>query len=427
MANILIVYYYQEYPPRANLYDNIYSFQRYSGHSCFYLNLFFRRVPRYLMAIPFDLIVFHKTFLGFRFHQQAFQRMLKRCGLLKKLPGIKIALPQDEFIYTTSLCRFINNFDIRAVFSVAPPSEWPKIYTTVDHSRVQFYQVLTGYLDEKTLKTISQLAGETQRDLDIGYRANPAFFLGRYGLFKSRIAEAFQAKATEFGLITDILVSNRFKDFFWGDDWYKFMLRCKYTLGVEGGASLLDPDGAARLKIAQYQSLHPQADFDEVEAHCFSGRDGFLDLRALSPRHLEACATRTCQILVEGDYNGILQPGLHYLELKKDFSNIDDLLEVIKSDTRRAEITARAYRDIVASGRYTFANFVTYVLQQALGPERYSRKEPPSVLKIIVIHRWMVWMDRLSWFKAAIYTWIKNLIPDVWLTRLRDLRQKVQG
>ena len=205
------------------------------------------------------------------------------------------------------------------------------------------------------------------------------------------------------------------------------MLRCKYTLGVEGGASLLDPDGAARLKIAQYQSLHPQADFDEVEAHCFSGRDGFLDLRALSPRHLEACATRTCQILVEGDYNGILQPGLHYLELKKDFSNIDDLLEVIKSDTRRAEITARAYRDIVASGRYTFANFVTYVLQQALGPERYSRKEPPSVLKIIVIHRWMVWMDRLSWFKAAIYTWIKNLIPDVWLTRLRDLRQKVQG
>jgi hypothetical protein len=427
LANILIVYYYREYPPRANLYDNIYSFKRYSGHTCFYVNLFCRRVPRYLAALSFDLIIFHKTFLGFRFHPWAFERVLRRSSLLKTLPGVKIALPQDEFIYTAALGNFINEFGIDAVFSVAPPSEWPKIYDTVDRSRVRFYQVLTGYLDEKTLQTISRLAAQTPRNLDIGYRATPAFFLGRFGLFKSRLAEAFQAKAAGFGLITDILVSNRLKDFFWGDDWYRFLLRCKYTLGVEGGASLLDPDGARREKIARYQSRHPEADFNEVEAHCFPGRDGGLDLRALSPRHLEACATHTCQVLVEGDYNGILKAGRHYLELKKDFSNVDDLLETIKSDARRAEITALAYRDLVASGRYTYANFVAYVLEQALGAEKISRPEPPRALKERLIHRWLAWTDRLSWLKAAIYTRSKNLIPDVWLTRVRELREKLQG
>ena len=44
----------------------------------------------------------------------------------------------------------------------------------------------------------------------------------------------------------------------------------------------------------------------------------------------------------------------------------------MKSDARRAEITARAYRDLVASGRYTYANFVAYVLEQALGPEKIA-------------------------------------------------------
>ncbi len=97
--------------------------------------------------------------------------------------------------------------------------------------------------------------------------------------------------------------------------------------------------------------------FDELEAKCFPGRDGELALFAISPRHLEACATRTVQILVEGSYSGVLQPGVHYLELKRDLSNLDAVLETVAAEDSR-EIAERAYADIVASGRFTYRRLV---------------------------------------------------------------------
>ena len=42
-------------------------------------------------------------------------------------------------------------------------------------------------------------------------------------------------------------------------------------------------------------------------------RDGKLQLHAISPRHIEACATRTCQVLVEGDLMGHDTHGLQLL------------------------------------------------------------------------------------------------------------------
>jgi hypothetical protein len=36
--------------------------------------------------------------------------------------------------------------------------------------------------------------------------------------------------------------------------------------------------------------------------------------------------TKTCQILVEGEYNDIIQPDVHYIPLRKDFSNLEEVL-----------------------------------------------------------------------------------------------------
>ena len=44
------------------------------------------------------------------------------------------------------LCDLINDLGVDYVFSVAPESEWPKLYRTVDFRRVRF-EALTGYLD----------------------------------------------------------------------------------------------------------------------------------------------------------------------------------------------------------------------------------------------------------------------------------------
>ena len=61
--------------------------------------------------------------------------------------------------------------------------------------------------------------------------------------------------------------------------------------------------------------------------NCFPGLDYNIH-SLLSPRHFEAAITKTLQILVEGKYENIFIPGIHYLELK-DFSNINNIIELL--------------------------------------------------------------------------------------------------
>ena len=127
-------------------------------------------------------------------------------------------------------------------------------------------------------------------------------------------------------------------------------------------ALFLDRDGTLLDRSRAYQKAHPDASFEEVEAVCFPGMDGNLRLFAISPRHLEACATRTAQILVEGSYNGILVAGVHYVPLRADFSNLGQALRAVRDEGLRERIAERAYRDIVESGRYTYESFVGSVI-----------------------------------------------------------------
>ncbi|HKP37795.1 MAG TPA: hypothetical protein VJT71_13140, partial [Pyrinomonadaceae bacterium] len=404
MANILIVYYYKnEYPLRATTADHLYSFQEYSKHNCFYLNVATRGLPSYLKKVAFDLIVFHTIFLSARWDRTLFKTLLREVSALKDSGAVKVALPQDEFLNTDLLCDFVNDFDIDHVFSVAPESEWEVIYPTVDRQRVKFTKVLTGYLDAGTLEKITRLSAQARpRTIDVGYRAwRGAAWLGRHGFLKSEIADVFSDEAPKRGLVADI--STRSEDTLFGDAWYEFLLQSKYIIGVEGGASILDRDGSIRAKTEAYVSAHESAGFDEVEANCFPNMEGSLKLFAISPRHLEACATRTCQVLIEGEYNGILKAGRHYIELKRDFSNIGQVLDSIKRDHLRSELTAWAYQDIVESKLYTYQSFVEMVLAQSLGTETkpiQDRQPGPQPL----VNSWMRIADRLSWIAVA-FNW----------------------
>ena len=390
--NILILFADSGNPMRTTVEDLIYSFRRYSEHRCFYVNLVPRPLPSYLHQVPFDLVIFHTTFLSYRWSPELFATLREKAEPLKHSAAVKIALPQDEFIHTDILCDFINDFGVNHVFSVAPESEWEKIYASVDRQKVTFHRILTGYLDERTISRVKEIARSvTERPIDVGYRAwHAAPWLGRHGLLKVKIHNLFREKAPKAQLTVDI--STEEKDTLLGDEWYKFLLRCKYTIGVEGGASILDRDGKIKKRTEDYLDVHPGASFEEIEAACFPGLDGYLNLMALSPRHLEACLTRTCQVLVEGQYNGILEPDKHYIELKRDLSNIDAVVETLKQDQLREGIAERAYRDIVESGRYTYRNFVDSVTKTTLGSvEPQGSFLAASILSRIVFHR--MWLE----------------------------------
>ena len=54
-------------------------------------------------------------------------------------------------------------------------------------------------------------------------------------------------------------------------------------------------------------------------------------MNVISPRCFEAAALRTLMVMYEGEYAGILEAGRHYVELKRDHSNIDEVVSAIRS------------------------------------------------------------------------------------------------
>jgi hypothetical protein len=427
MRNLLVVYSLVQYPPRQTVRDAIEAFENYSEARCFYLNLAVRKPRRWLTRVPFDAIVFHTTFLSERWNPPAFERVLERAHPLIGTGGNRVALPQDENLRSEQIERFAESFGVGHLFSVGPPGTWGQLYPRL-RDRIGISQVLTGYLDPGTLARIERIVATTdERPIDIGYRAwRSAPWLGRHGKLKVAVAERVERAARARGLRVDI--STRESDAIRGDDWYRFLASCRYTIGVEGGASVHDADGSIKECSDRYVAANPQADFDEVEAACFPGRDGEIDYRAISPRHLEACATRTCQVLVEGDYNGILQPGTHYLPLRADLGNLEEVLDAIQSAVERQRMVDSAYADIVASGRYTYAGLVREVEAVAMSGAPLSADS--RALRLT--HRLSRLAERISWAKVAIYVALARRMRAVALRVLPEpvlarIRRRVAG
>jgi hypothetical protein len=430
-ARILVVYYYRGRPLKAANRDHLYAFAGDARLETYHLNLAMRRIPRYFSRLKFDAIVFDPLFMSHRPDSPTFTRILDLAEPLKALAPVRIALPQDEF-YLPHLQDAIDRLGITHLFSVSPPSEWPKLYP--EAKGVVFHEVLTGYLDDRRLRAIERLAAERPaRDIDIGYRAFAApAWLGRHGRYKAEMGARVADRAKQVGgIVADI--SNRPGDTIFGDDWFRFLLRCKYTIGVEGGASLLDPDGRILRETTRYAAEHPGASYEEIEREVFPGMDDSVAFFMLSPRHLEAVATRTCQILIEGRFNDILQPHRHYIPLKRDYSNLDEVLEQVKKDDIRSEMVERAYQDIVASGIVSSRRFVDDVMRVSLG-EDFAQRRAAEVSGARWAHLRCRMADRISlWRQIPGAKWflfkarMKDRLPREWTRRLVALKRALVG
>jgi len=379
MRNVLIVYAYHRYPVRKALWNHLYCFEKSPQCRAYYINLRYRSVPDWLLNMQFDAVIFETTFTGQRWGRDQFRKVARKAAPLKRIDAPKYIIPQDEFLSTDLLCEFIEEFGIDRIYSALPEYTWETIYGSVYPEKTDARQMLTGYLDDGQIDTINRLAGEVSRELDIAYRASSQPWFGRHGMKKSWVADRIAGEADKRGLKTDISGEQKTeKDRLHGDDWFRFLLSARYTI---------------REKTEAYVAAHPDASFEDVERACFPGEDGKYGLLdAVSPRHLEACATRTCQILMESTYTGVLRPGVHYIELKSDYSNLDEVLDVVESDEKRKEITDRAYRDVVESGDYAYDVFVKEVLSDIRDGAGES-----SLWQRYVVYPWMKLRDRLSW------------------------------
>lgn len=424
--NILIVYKHLYYPIRKTSAHDLFCFEKYSKENIFYLRLDYAygkelSVPKHLFNVKFDAVLFHYGFSSIKFtSDKNIEEIIKKISILTSSIKIKVLFAQDEYLFTGRLNKLINKLNINTLFSVAPKSEWSKIYNNIDLNKVVIIQNLTGYIDDKEVENIDESDVEN-KTIDIGYRArNLPQWLGKHGYLKTKIANKFNEACSKMNIKTDISINPN--DTLLGNRWFSFLLSCKYMIGVEGGATVLDADGEIQKKGEAFIKHNPAASFEDIEKACFPGLDGKLNLKAISPRHLECCFTKTCQILIEGEYNGILKPNVHYIPLKADFSNIQEVLGVVKKDNLRKLIVANCFNDIVKSKKYNYSTYVQQVLQIIKPNEKSdncSSLVQNELVKICLFYN--------KWFNK--YTWVLSYAAtiDKWyfIEKLKSLKKVV--
>jgi hypothetical protein len=402
---ILLVYAALNHPLRTNTQKLIECFREHSDDHWFYLNLAHKSAPFYLRSVDFDLIIFQTTFTQRLSRSDDYYRqMVHRAALLADLPAQKVALIQDEHWNVAKAERFVLEFGIRAVFCTSPPSVWPKLYPMLDPQKVRIHRVLTGYIEDgKINKMIAASDAAGKRTLDIVYRlaGRPDPSWGREGYIKQTFAEEVKRLAPEYGLKIDISADGR--NPILGDDWYRFLASARYAIGVESGASLMDRDGKIKERVDAYLEKHPEATFDEIEAACFPGEDGNARIKMIGPRHLEACATKTCQILVRGEYNGLLQPDIHYIPVSPDMTDLPQVLAGLGNEERRQRIVQRAFDDIVAPRKISYESFVQDVLEVSLSGVRVPDIKSLKLREKFLLG-WMRFVDRAEWMAARLFS-----------------------
>ncbi len=167
----------------------------------------------------------------------------------------------------------------------------------------------------------------------------------------------------------------------YGRAWYDFLGRCRATLGTESGSNVLDADGNLRRRIDAALAAQPDMSYEDIHARFIGNRDGAIQMNQISPRVFEAAAMRTGLVLFEGDYSGVLVPDQHYLSLRKDFSNADEVLERLEDTAALGAMIDRAYDHLIASGRFSYQSFV-----KALD-DHISATDPRSRSAVIPIQR----------------------------------------
>lgn len=314
----------------------------------------------WIRAMRFDAVVLHTTLLCLRW-SHLFTLFKWRLRWVADMDCQKIAFPQDEYDHSEVLDEWLYEWGVSVIFSNFDEPQRRRLYPLM-RDRARFHKAFTGYIDESSGGHIARrLQPIHRRRLDIVYRASHLpYWFGSHGQLKHQIGTAVGTRARAMGLKVDI--STRDEDTVVGSRWLDFLASGKTVIGCESGSSVLDRRGEVRAAIQWMLGENPSLSFEEVSRRI--GRDWDDEtFFAISPRHFEAIATRTCQILVEGSYDGVLIPNRHYIPLRRDLSNVDEVLETCRDAGQLQQIADRAFDEIYSTGSYTFREFTKRLIE----------------------------------------------------------------
>lgn len=273
----------------------------------------------------------------------------------KKFGGFKVLFIQDEYEGTEIARQWISSLGIHRVYSCVPQQSLPLIYPPERFPSVSFVTSLTGYVPSSQ-PCWTKYAKTVERKITIGYRGRKLpYWYGTLGQEKYEIGIKTRELCVEKGLLVDIETDADKR--IYGDAWYDFLGSCRATLATESGANIFDFDGSIRNSIETRLAENKDLTFADIYDEIIAPNEK-IQMNQISPKLFEAIAAKTALILFEGEYSNVLIPRLHYISLKKDFSNFEEVLHLLADDAYIEQITERAYEDIIRSETYSYNGFV---------------------------------------------------------------------
>lgn len=366
---------------RNTIVDHALSFQKYDQkNEYFYFDIWNGRYAEdyaWITAEMFDIVIFHYSCLALRWSERYWKNFL---SLMKNIwsnyPCVKVVLPQDDYTYTECIWDFCNAVQADYIFTIIREMDFPIVYPQDKIGKRTIKNVLTGYVDDGFITQIEMLP-HSERKYDIVYRARKlSYVFGKHGQLKWELSTLFSKQCQDSVLKTDIgntLGESGDLNAFLGNSWLEFLASSRTTLGCLGGSGIMGATREFILNVFEYEREHADATFEETKGACFPDMEDCLH-GMLSPRVFECAATKTCQILVGRDYHDIFRPDEDYIVLEEDYSNIKEVMEKIGDIRYCEDIAETCYRNIIASGQYTYKLFVEYILSEIVDSVRKKSK-----------------------------------------------------
>lgn len=346
--NILVLY--DEYSTFTNtVFDHLVSFRHHSKHKHYYCHG--HNPSARVNWQQFDAVVIHYCLrVAFNHIPAELEEKITR------FPGIKILFVQDEYDLTENTRKAIERLQLQMVFTCVPEAYRDEIYPQRRFPDVEFVSNLTGYVPPSPPASLN-IPPIRDRQVIIAYRGRALpYFYGDLGQEKLVIAQRMRQACDERHLASDIEWDDEHR--IYGENWPRFLMSAKATLGTESGCNLFDYDGGLRARVSEALATNPDASYEEVRKTLSDPGPERPIMNQISPRFFEAICFKTALILFEGTYSGILRPWEHFIPLRKDFSNLQDVFSRVADDAFLQALVDRAHRDIIESNKYTYESFV---------------------------------------------------------------------
>ena len=405
----------------ATVHEHLAAFARFSRARVFFAHqdvltpvtdfaLFDTVIIHYSVRLPFDQIA------------EDTARALAACG------GLKVLFIQDEYDHTHRAWHWIKRLGVELVFSSVPAGSMHRVYPPEQLPGVRFVSNLTGYAPE-ALATVQSHIPPSQRPLKIGYRGRPLpIRYGALGQEKVEIGRMVKAYCESAGVAHDIAWQET--DRLYGDAWYDFIRSCRAVLGTESGSNVFDWDGTLANRTAEYKQQHPRASDSEIYDSVIAPLEQPGLMNQVSARVFEAIACRTALVLFEGSYSGVVEADRHFIPLRKDGSNLGEVIDRLRDGPAVDTMTERAWTEVLASGRYAHDVFIRMVdseIAAALGgrdvratlgpvttalvsrswPLRYQIVPPRKTMRLV---RWLLPLFP-AWLKDLVKQMLRSLLP----------------